>query len=812
MSGALQQNPLPRPRALQGDLRNLPKALRPLVEEPRWVCWKYERRLDKRGQSKWAKMPYQPQNPRERARTNDPTTWGTYAEALAAFEAGKFEGIGFNLDGSMIAAFDFDKCRDPITGAIAPEVTEIVNRANSYTEVTVSGTGLRVIGYGKDHTVHRKQRLPHSDVGVESYSGAKRYIVVTGKPLADSPPRMADISSEMKRLVTRLDREPGKNTVRKFKRHQLRAKPGPSEEPPNGLILPRELVDLINNGVPPDDDLSNAFHHAVCWLHDCGWSAQRIEAFIADKPIVPERYYDRRDGLAGEIARCLQNAKQQSAPNGWKGEGPVDPVDLWGKFEPPTLPRGLLPKIMEDFALDRGRAMNADMSGIAASCLAVCAAAIPDGIKLQPKKFDEEWLESARLRVVLVGPPSTMKTPIMSAAVKPLREINARLAKAYAEDRARYDRLPKKEKAKAKPPNQTRLMIQDATMEAAQEVLKDSPNGIFCYQDELTGFFGGIDKYAGPRGAARDRAFWLEANEGGPYWVDRVNRGSVYIPNLSISMLGGIQPEPMRKISEDSVDDGLLQRFVPIMLRPAVAPGRDERPSGAVDEYRSLIRKLHNLRPPIGVRPRGQINLRFDDGALAIRKELEKKHLSFEQCEAINRKLTAHIGKYNGIFARLCVVFHCAEHAGAGLPAVVTEATARRVAGFLHEFLLPHAFAFYTGVLGLSNDHDRLAAVAGYILAHKLEKITNRDVQRGDRTMRRLDRRDIDSVFDQLEAFGWVFRVPGSRPIAPMHCVVNPAVHTRFARRAEAEAKRRAAEKETIKSMLGGKKNVRSTL
>ena len=106
---------------------------------------------------------------------------------------------------------------------------------------------------------------------------------------------------------------------------------------------------------------------------------------------------------------------------------------------------------------------------------------------------------------------------------------------------------------------------------------------------------------------------------------------------------------------------------------------------------------------------------------------------ALQQCESINRKLAAHIGKYNGIFARLCVVWHCIEHAGGdSLPAVVTEDTARRVAGFLHGFLLPHALAFYAGVLGLSNDHDRLADVAGYILARKLERITNRDVQRGD--------------------------------------------------------------------------------
>ena len=138
------------------------------------------------------------------------------------------------------------------------------------------------------------------------------------------------------------------------------------------------------------------------------------------------------------------------------------------------------------------------------------------------------------------------------------------------------------------------------------------------------------------------------------------------------------------------------------------------------------------------------------------------------------------------------------------MPAVITEATARRVAGFLHGFLLPHALAFYAGVLGLSNDHDRLANVAGYILAHKLERITNRDVQRGDRTMRNLKRRETEAIFEQLDAFGWVTRTPGPRPSDPPHWIVNPAVHQKFAERAEAERKRREREREAIDDLLKG--------
>jgi hypothetical protein len=202
----------------------------------------------------------------------------------------------------------------------------------------------------------------------------------------------------------------------------------------------------------------------------------------------------------------------------------ADPVDLWAKFNPPTLPRGILPDVIERFAFDQGIAMGSDMAGVAVSALAVCAAAIPDKIKLQVKRHSKGWQESARIWAALVGPPSSKKSPIMAAAVSPLRKIDAAMAREYAERKSRYEKLDKKEKAKTDPPKQTQVLLQDVTIEAAQDILKDSPNGVLCFQDELSGWFGSMDKYSNARGAAKDRAFWLEAFNGGEYSVRHRNR------------------------------------------------------------------------------------------------------------------------------------------------------------------------------------------------------------------------------------------------------------------------------------------------
>ena len=46
-------------------------------------------------------------------------------------------------------------------------------------------------------------------------------------------------------------------------------------------------------------------------------------------------------------------------------------------------------------------------------------------------------------------------------------------------------------------PVQKRLCLEDTTIEAAQEVLAGSPTGVLLHQDELSGWFGSMDKYSG---------------------------------------------------------------------------------------------------------------------------------------------------------------------------------------------------------------------------------------------------------------------------------------------------------------------------
>lgn len=280
-------------------------------------------------------------------------------------------------------------------------------------------------------------------------------------------------------------------------------------------------------------------------------------------------------------------------------------MDLWAKFDPPPLPNGLLPKVIEDFAFEQSELIGADPSGLAMAALAACAAAIPDYVKLRPKKYDT-WSEAARIWVALIGLPSTKKSPTIYRAARPILRIDAQMWREYLKAKAKYESLSGEERKTAEPPQQTRLRLEDTTIEGAQEVLIGSPNGVLMLQDELAGWFGSIDKYAGHRGAAKDRGFWLQAYNGGSYALNRIKRGPAMIENLSVSMLGGIQPEPIRKLAADTIDDGLLQRLIPIVLRPGTAT-KDEPTSHATDRYDGTLERLLTTKRPFDW-------LSFDEG------------------------------------------------------------------------------------------------------------------------------------------------------------------------------------------------------
>ncbi|MDJ0391489.1 phage/plasmid primase, P4 family [Roseomonas sp. E05] len=186
-------------------------ALADLAALPRWVAWQTEGRGP---EGKPTKVPYSPLG--AKARADSPATWGTRdaaeirAEVLPRpFGAG---GVGIELGdhaGLAIGGIDLDTCRDAESGVLAPWAAEVVERFGSYTEVSPSGTGVKIFfvfegtdlpalrsAMGSEHgrQFKRKGAGDHPPA-IELYLG-NRYFAVTGQHLANSPAEMRPVEAD----------------------------------------------------------------------------------------------------------------------------------------------------------------------------------------------------------------------------------------------------------------------------------------------------------------------------------------------------------------------------------------------------------------------------------------------------------------------------------------------------------------------------------------------------------------------------------------------------------------------------------------
>ena len=165
----------------------IPDALKAI---PQWVLWKLEER-----NGKATKTPYQAHG--ALAKVNDPTTWTTYAKALAAYQAGGFSGMGIVLTKETgIVGTDLDKCLNPDTGELESEAARIVSELPTYCEVSPSGRGLRLFGFGTLPQGGRRKGK------VEMYEEG-RYLTVTGNRF-NGHDALADITTEIAAVHARI--------------------------------------------------------------------------------------------------------------------------------------------------------------------------------------------------------------------------------------------------------------------------------------------------------------------------------------------------------------------------------------------------------------------------------------------------------------------------------------------------------------------------------------------------------------------------------------------------------------------------------
>jgi len=351
------------------------------------------------------------------------------------------------------------------------------------------------------------------------------------------------------------------------------------------------------------------------------------------------------------------------------------------RFDP-----GLLPHSVATWAVDVAERMDgAPVVFAGTSALAALSAAIGRRVGVRPKLHDI-WTVVPNLWGMLIAPPSVKKTPIYSEMFKPLVKAEIEEGKAYEEALREYDaemlvyeaemkaykkKLEKGEREKSLPsrpeaPIKKRYLISDATVEKVAEIMIDNPHGLALVMDELSGFFSTLSK-AGREG---DRSFYLEAYNGdGGKNIDRIQRGSFYVPHVCASIFGTIQPDVIFNLvaaenSGGSGGDGLLQRFqlLAIVERSNFTP-TDRAPNlTARDKYEELMHRLLYADPleygaTEDLREKKDMPFyRFSTEANAVFNEWRTKLNKRKIEEEANPSFSSHLGKLESLFASLALI------------------------------------------------------------------------------------------------------------------------------------------------------------
>ena len=140
-----------------------------LKDYPQWVCWKY---VYKPEGEKWTKPPCSAHTGYKTDNT-DPSSYASFDQTYKVYQKGGFDGIGFCLtEDDPFAGIDLDHCiSDDET--LTPEAMQTMTLLSSYTEVSPSGTGLRIIIKGRLPAAVKRKEIEMYDRG--------RYLTITGQ-------------------------------------------------------------------------------------------------------------------------------------------------------------------------------------------------------------------------------------------------------------------------------------------------------------------------------------------------------------------------------------------------------------------------------------------------------------------------------------------------------------------------------------------------------------------------------------------------------------------------------------------------------
>ena len=273
-----------------------------------------------------------------------------------------------------------------------------------------------------------------------------------------------------------------------------------------------------------------------------------------------------------------------------------------------------------------------------------------------------------------------------------------------------------------------------------------------------------------------DRPFWLEAYGGRTYTVDR--KGSpepIIVDHLSVSVIGGTQPDKVQSLLVNCDDDGLVSRFMTVFPDPVPL----KIPSASLDEKMLVdaLKALRGLSAVVG--PDGQKRPVYISLSHEAVVALHGFRLECREHEVQATGLfKSHIGKMPGMVVRIAnVLAHLdwAANPSDPAPMQITEKHIGRACHYVGEHLRKHAYRTY-GVGKQSLEIVGAKRIAQIIKSENLKAFKAWDIQNRNRSGLSTTQ-EVKSALAVLIEADWLReerQTTGGRPSVTY--VVNPLI------------------------------------
>lgn len=231
-------------------------------------------------------------------------------------------------------------------------------------------------------------------------------------------------------------------------------------------------------------------------------------------------------------------------------------------------PLDTLPLTLQEVVNTLVNNINCPTIYITVSILVSIATAIGINFKVY---YSDSWEIYSSLMAVLIGSPSSKKSPAMDSIKRILND---------AEEKSRIN-----------------VCVNNTTVEGACLFLSQNHKSILIACDELVAWLDSIGEYK--KGKNTDRVFYLTSWNCEKYTVIRKTSQNIIIPKTHVNLLGSVQPQVLQsKWKSMNLGDGLIERILWVIpydykdTAKYLSRGTTPINKDVVDKYKNVLQEL----------------------------------------------------------------------------------------------------------------------------------------------------------------------------------------------------------------------------